>query len=59
MAIEAGDDTSVCVRFEHDVTVQPGGNGRWRDRSITVSLIVLILIPVGIVVLSLLREASN
>jgi hypothetical protein len=32
--------------------------GKWRDRSITASLIALILIPVGFVVLSLLREVS-
>jgi len=32
---------------------------KWRDRLITASLIVLILIPAGFVVLSLLREASN
>src|SRR6476469_2382103 len=31
MAIEAGDDTSVRVRFERDVTAQSDGNGRWRD----------------------------
>ncbi len=31
MAIEAGDDISVGVRFQHDMTAQAGGNGRWRD----------------------------
>jgi len=31
---------------------------RWRDRLITASLIALILLPVGIVLLSLLRERA-
>jgi hypothetical protein len=31
MAIEAGEETSVRVRFERDVSGQPGGNGWGRD----------------------------
>jgi hypothetical protein len=31
MALETGEDTSVRVHFERDVSAQSGGNGRWRD----------------------------
>src|SRR5208337_3374924 len=33
MAIEAGDDFSVRLRFEPDVTAEPGGNSCRRGRS--------------------------
>jgi hypothetical protein len=31
MAIEAGEDISIRVRFERDASAQPGENGWWRD----------------------------
>jgi hypothetical protein len=34
MVFEAGEDISVRVRFEREVTGQPGRNGRWRDPSL-------------------------
>ena len=32
IAVEAGDDISVRMRFERDVTAEPGGNGCRRGR---------------------------
>ena len=33
IAVEVGDDFSVRMRFERDLTAQPSGNGRWRGPS--------------------------